>query len=320
MRILFVGNNQTERCGVAEWGRHCVAALRKIGHAVFDWHQREEPENPPIPDADVVFANWHAGTLGWEPRWRTLGKLTSAYLHESSPAWNQPEHRPPLLDQVDMAFVDHPAVQGWKDFPTEVRVSNVIYFRTPVWDVVPKLRDSFAPASVRRITIGCTGIRKEGLDAMLAFAQRQADQGRLYVDVWPSSDTDWRTPEEEVSRLSACWINVAHYGAGFGGQASAMGALIAAGQPILINSNRMLETWREYAEEGRWEVLQGSSGVAGKIPILPQLYLDDDLERGLLTILADIRDGKARRPTWLRQQYSWPRQAERMVREWERKL
>lgn len=306
MRILFVGNNKTERCGVAEFGRHAVAALRKLGHEVRDWDWKTDFGPSYTHDAhhgqyDVVFVNWHAGTLGWQEfdvgarGCRRHGGVVSAYLHESSPAWNMPEHRPPLLDQVDVAFVDHPKVAG------------ASYFRTPVWDVQP-VKDNVAG----HVCIGTSGIRREGVAAVSIACQK-------WCWLENHSHGEWLSDQDEVTRLAGSWINVAHYGAGFGGQASAMGALIAAGQPILINSNRMLETWQQFSKMlANVEQLPGGFQLASGIEA--QLYLDDDLEHGLLTILADIRDGVARRPTWLKEAFSWPRQAERMVQEWGRRL
>lgn len=309
MRILFVGNNKTERCGVAEWGRHCVAAFRKLGHEVFEWHCPAEPNFEHL-DYDVTFVNWHAGTISSLDarilKNHSRARLVSAYLHESSPAWNEPQHRPPLLDQVDVAFVDHPSVLS-----ATHRDHDVIYFRTPVWDVAPQ-RNSQKWALP--VSFGVTGIRGEGVDALVDLLRYHPDfVGTVISRSWPSG---WKSAQDEVDRLASCWINVAWYGAGFGGQASAMGALIAAGQPILINSNRMLETWREFAEQ---ETFAKGVEYTGP-PIRPQLYLSDDLEAGLLEILADIRDGKARRPTWLREAFSWPKQAKRLVEAWERRL
>lgn len=288
MKILFITNN-AQRCGIAEYGRHHANALVKLGHEVTVVFAPVENGPPYIPqqvneDFDVCHVNWHPMTLGHLhfvhlDDANIARRLTSCFFHESVPHWEKTGF-PKLWQDMDaspartLKYCSEP-------------MDGAIFFRVPVWDIRP--RTIYHPLDERPV-IGYSGIRRDGEDRILFACEKNG-----WAPNGPSAE--WLRPDEEVDRLALSTVNIIHYHGGYSGQASAVGPILAAGRPVIINSNRMLKTWAMFDGYG--------------------LYLRDDLEAGVREVLDDLKHRHAEFPTELADRYSWHKMAQQMTHQWE---
>lgn len=221
MKILLVSNWQTERCGVAEFGRQQAAALRAAGHTVTEWAptlERHWPFLPPVQDyEDVIHVNFHPGTLGF---------LTGTGSRQ-----------PPL------SLFKHEPPGGCTIEPRARWVFSAEQDAPPHHTFFPMPCVSYKPMS-KPITglLGFSSLRKGGLDWVGPVAER------LGLDV-DAGATEWLPIGEEVERLAQCEFLVYWYGGAYAGQSAGIMTGVAAERPILLNRNRMFKSLWPYEDE-----------------------------------------------------------------------
>lgn len=284
LRVLYVTNPMPPTgCGVAGFGLQQAAALRAAGLEVTVWEAGYPTYLPMDANTyDVVHVNFHPGPLGHiQGQHLPDHTLNSLHNHEFDPEWANGSLAPDL----------------WTSPQVDLRQcsderSGPLYWPIPIPD--------YRPISIsmldRPITIGYTGLRGDGLDWLIPICEKNG---------WRLSRSEgWRSLEEEVDRLAKCHLNVVHSHSGFSGSSSAVTTAVAARRPVLINSNRMLK--------GIWDLDQ----ALGK-----ELYLDDDLERGVRGILDSIlAEAPVKRPLRLAEAYSWRKQAQKLADVWKERL
>lgn len=300
MRVLFV-TNVGPRCGVSQFGSQNAAALLAAGQDVTV-HLADYPTYLPENSEkfDVVHINFHPGTLGHiQPQHLPKKPLISIFWHETSPRWGREETAPPLFYAPNALHFAAEPIMGMKFFPIPV----ADYMPEPnLWDIggVDTInRFQVLPEELPEppVLIGHTGLRRDGLDWLAHVCERRG---------WAISPSEgWRSLEEEIERLARCHLVVCHSHAGYAGMASAPMTAVAARRPILINSGRMLSVLSRINE-----VDFGGS----------QLYKDDNLERGIETILEDIASGREKRPLEIAKFFCWSRRVHAMIEEWEGRL
>ncbi len=294
MRILFVSHTR-ERCGIAEYGRLHVQALRANQVDVVEWAADYPIYLPPdAEEYDVIHLNWHPVTINHIlPEHLPKRPKISCFFHESAPVWETHGY-PVLWEGVEFRWTSEPMVGG-------------TYFQVPCPDVdiedPPTEAFNLGPA-LGEVILGTSGIRGEGLDRIIPACERRGWSHR------GSNSKVWLPMPEEVKRLSSCTINIAHYHSGYTGQSMAVMTLVAARRPVLINSNRMLRTIKMFSHP-----IPDPYRIDGTIPA--QVYCIEDVEEGIDTILEDMSEGVARRPTWLAHIYRWSFRVRLMIERWE---
>jgi len=280
MKILYVSNFATKKCGVAEFGRQNVKGLREVGATVTEWvgdypeiyarNARGEPsylpENAFNGSYDVIHFNWHPVTLNhYVPSHLYGGPIISVYYHDIPP-WSSC----PIDPCADVKF----SLEPWED---------AVVIPPPAVDYMPTSPISLEP-SVGRSAIGIYG--------QAELTEICARRG------WTFSDSvEWLPIEEEVERLAKCWVNVVWYDHDRSRSSSAM-VCAAARRPLLLSRcSRFAHLW----------------------PYEDELYIGElhQLEEMLDGIIWDVEDGEARRPGRLLAEFGWRRTSERMIEAWE---
>jgi hypothetical protein len=295
VKLLLVSNSATERCGVAQYGRHMLDAAMTAGIQAASWHST--PAEPmPDPDLvrefDVVHVNWHAAKVGHlkEKDFETARHL-SVFVHE-------PSNECPLVEWADLVVATE---------EMHMAISRVLpppcldYFPQSTWDGL-------------EVTLGSSGIRRDGLDWVEGAIDRQRVElmetdgvpgpGEVNPHAWrlcPSAkDPDgWLSDEAEIERLAQCALNVFHYHSAYSGQSYAVMMGVAARRPLLVNHNRMLR--HIWDEEGVEE----------------EVYVVDDVAEGIHQVVRDLREGRERRPLRLAEERSWSMAIEKLRGWWE---
>lgn len=297
MKILLVSNGGTERCGVAQYGRHLYEAARFAGIRMVDWDASGGRGLPEGAEAfDLIHVNWHAATIGHlSPEHFPKGVPVTIYLHE-------PASLSPLLDIAVGVFAT-------EVLPLElIGRGNTFLYPNPCPPYRPVTEWSFSEHGWK---IGNSGIRHDGLDwvsgaiaaqnAELLVRDGVPEPGEVNPNAWmlsqSSHDPDgWLSDEAELERLASCALCIYHYHSGNSGQSYAVMMGVAAGRPLLLNSNRMLQN----------------------LLVEPELYVHDDAAAGIELVIRDIRDGRERRPWKLREERSWDKRILVLKDLWER--
>jgi hypothetical protein len=278
MKILVVSNFSGPSCGVAEYGRMCVEALRRAGHAVLEWdgHYPAIYEKSYLPlDADTydwIHVNWHPVTLNhYAPQHFPPRSPVSLFLHDLPP-WSTC----PLWDRAQVRFAAEP-------YPGTVHLP---YPAVQVVDLPP-------PPASPPVIVGWTGIRGDGLEDLQAVARRRG---------WTlNTPVGWLGTHAEIRRLRHSTLNVLWYHHTGRGQSLALMTAAAARRPLLISASEMFRTAWDYPRE----VYR-----AGYDPA-PSL-----LEPAIDAVLDDVWKGQARIPDRLVEELSWARAVARMEVAW----
>lgn len=293
MRVLYVTNPMPPTgCGVAQFGRLQSQALIGAGVAVTVWEAAYPtylPEN--AADYDVIHLNFHPITLGhiqaqhlpWPYSSAQKCPLISAHFHEYDPKWEDGAQAPDLWNSPEVKL----------KFSSEINTGK-IYYPIPIPDY--EADDWVTPELDTPIRIGYTGLRRDGLD----WIKPVCDRNGWTLDI----NTEWLSMEKEIDRLAMCHINVVHMHGGYSGQSSAVCTAIAALQPTLINSNRMLTAI--------WDINEQFGGK--------EIYRDDDLERGIKDILLDYQQDCHRIPYRIKMEYGWRNRTRELIHTWKENL
>lgn len=276
MRILFVSNHTTEKCGVAEFGRQNVAALEALGHDVVVWTPTPDDHEWPHSVAlyDVIHVNYHPGTINYLRPLEALRRpKLSAFFHE-----------PGTLHQ----FGD-PEVSFQAEYPLPDLPGNHQLLFMPVPDYTPPPQLWHAPnMGQEKYMVGWSSIRQDGADHVRAHLLQYFSEEQARLDCWRKTD-------REIERLAECDYLVYWYGGANRGQSAGVTMGIAAQRPIVLNHNRMFESLEEYEDE---------------------LYFCADLEEGLAEVTHDLHHGIAKIPRRAKQERSWTKAAITMASAW----
>jgi hypothetical protein len=295
MRVLLLSNSGTERCGVAQYGRHLIEAANVTGHDVEDYDASYPRTVPTWAKAyDVIHVNWHAATVGHlTPDMFPPGVPVTLFLHE-------PAHICPLEQIAKVLFST--------EKPEREHGGNFVLFPHPCPLYVPQTRWTLDEYGWR---IGLTGIRRDGAEwvesavaaqnAELLAQDGPLEPGEVHPGAWSLSESarnpdGWLSDEGELERLASCALVVHHYHSNYSGQSYGVMMSVAAGRPILLNTCRMLQNL--LAE--------------------PELYVEDDVAAGIEQVIRDIRDRKERRPIRLWDSRRWDRRFMDLVQVWGR--
>lgn len=295
-KILLLSNNRTERCGVALVGRHLLQACQQAGLKMLAWHSTPaEPLPAQADEFDIIHVNWHAATVGHlKVQDFPAGPKLSIYVHEPASLCN-------LVERADLVIASESKLVGAEPKRLEVLLPPCLdYSPLSTWDGA-------------ELTLGSTGIRRDGLDWVAGAVERQHVElqeqdgplgfGEVHPGAWrlaPSSqDPDgWLSDEAEIERLASCAMTVFHYHSGNSGQSYAAMLGVAARRPMLLNHNRMLEHL--------WASPEAQE----------ELYVVDDVASGIYQVVQDLRDGKEKRPWKLAKARSWGRAVEKLGEWW----
>lgn len=291
MRVLFITNLSTLRCGVREYGAHFSHALDRQGITVDTWDGTYPsavrfgylPPPTQLATYDLVHLNWDPQAINhYLPEHFDGAPPLSLFLHDVPP-----NSTCPVLDRAQWVIAFEP-VAGRKTVVIPEGIPA-----TPIWNGRP---------SPRLITIGTTGIRDD--PGVRMVADLCARRGWIYNGV----KDQWLPTAEEIQRLGASTVNVCWYQAT--GRSKSMGAMYccAARRPLVLSASTMFSALWGYEDE---------------------IYIDHDvagyhlnLERMIDRVLQDMRTdnmagvGCARTPNLVCRDLSWDRVIEPVVAAW----
>ena len=285
MRILYLSNVSTLRCGVAELGRQNSRVLRELGHDVTEWDgnypviydriQKQEPSYFPADWAsyDVIHLNWHPTiTNHYVSKVFPPHPLISIFLHDIPPHTTCT-----AIDQADVIFSLEPTV----DYPQAVIIPPAMI------DYVP-----MSPVSPTPL-VGRTSVGDINRVWMEDICQRHG---------WELSNSGfqtgaWTPIEDELERLARCWVNVVWYEEQRSRSSAAITAAFAR-RPLLLSNNTRFDNLRPYSDE---------------------LYFGDfpTLEACLVDVMRDVAEGVAKVPRRLPEAFGWRQWSQVMVDAWD---
>jgi hypothetical protein len=291
MRVLFITNTGSSRCGVKAFGEEWVASLRRLGVDVTVWDgtytavkaaDRWIPED--AASYDVIHFNWDPQTI-------------NHYL---------PQHFDGLEDKLSLFLHDVPPnsfcpVQGiarwvWAFEPgDDLQVLPEPVPPTPAWLPAPVLDP---------ITIGVSGVRQDPGHFEVGTLCR-ARGWTLNAPGWwagPIAATlqagAWLSNDDEIRRLARSTVNVCWYHTTGRGKSMAAMFCVSAGRPLVLSPSTMFSALLPYgSHEGIWRTLSTAIPVL-EVTIMaairsrgiaPQVQRDLGWDRVLQPVLAAWR-------------------------------
>lgn len=226
LKVLFISNLSTQRCGVRIYGNLWVEHLRAAGVEITEWDGTYSsvvangyvPEN--VADYDLVHLNWDPQAINhYLPCHFKDARRLSVFLHDVPPNSTCPvAHAAELLlahEPGERITVIHHAVPTFRPYP------------------MPELRSTI---------IGTTGIRDDPGHAMVEALCRK----RGWMHNGPGGI--WLTTEEEIQRLSISTVNVCWYQTSGRGKSMAAMFCVAAGRPLVLSGSTMFSGLRDYTD------------------------------------------------------------------------
>jgi len=220
MKVLFINNESSLVCGIAQFGRNMVFALREAGAEVEMWdgcYPVVKASGQYLPydrldTFDIVHFNWHPIVINhYGPGHFPDDIKLSLYVNDIPP-WSGC----PVFDQADIRFASQ-------------ECEGCITIPYPCVAYTPQ--DTFIPG-----TVGTTGIRADGTSMVELVCTKH---GFECVGRTP----EWVPIEREVERLGNCAFNMLWYYAARGISGGA-GTVVAAERPVLLNSSPMFDHFR----------------------------------------------------------------------------
>jgi hypothetical protein len=236
MRVLFITNSSTQKCGVRVYGELWMDALRAAGVDVTEWdgcyQSIQDRSGRYLPEERIHLGCYDLLHLNWDPQ------AINHYL---------PEHFAPYPVPLSVFLHDVPPnstcpVQG---------VAQLVMAHEPgegvvqIDHAVPTYRSELQPSGV--FTVGTAGIRDDpGVELVQQVCDRNGWQHSR------SGEFGWLTTEEEIARLAQCHVNVCWYQTSGRGKSMAAMFMVAAGRPMVLSGSSMFSALWPYAEEFVW--------------------------------------------------------------------
>jgi hypothetical protein len=235
LRVLYISNESSVRCGVRAYGEQWVAACRRAGVSVttFDGsytHIKTIDNYLPTDalDYDVVHLNWDPQTI-------------NHYL---------PQHLAPIADRFSLFLHDVP--------PNST--CPVIDLARWVWSYepldgsvvlphgIPPTPDALPPPDPP-VVIGLTGIRRDpgiGQVQELCAARGWTVNQPAW---WTDEGQPWLSTDDEIRRLARSTVNVCWYHTSGRGKSMAAMFCLAAQRPLVLSPSTMFSALHPYGEE-----------------------------------------------------------------------
>lgn len=196
---------------MGNWGRDLRHALHRAGHDVFQarWN------DPTLVVCEKVIVNWDSGTLPMDMPTPPGAVVFVHHTYRGIPNLDRPKA---VLSPV------RGAGEGWT------------YFPYPVPEVAGE-------RAFQSRTVGCTTLRREGLDYLQQAAERTG---------WTVHPPDqWRDTPQEVDRLAG-YAALALWYTDSPGRSLALATAIAAQRPLILSYPSRMFEYAEGSEEIYW--------------------------------------------------------------------
>lgn len=296
MRILFINNASTERCGVRAFGEQWVKALERAGDQVVVWDgtYSNVKANGYLPPNAQTFDLIH---LNWDPQ------AINHYLPEhffSSGSHNRP---------LSLFLHDVPPnstcpvydVARWRFAHEPYGTIDVLPHGVP-----PSPNPLDAPSHMG-VTVGVTGIRDdEGFAAVRTLCIQRG--WTLNAPSWKSGGR-WLSTAEEIRRLSRSTVNVCWYHTSGRGKSMAAMFCAAARRPLILSGSTMFSACWPYEDEIYFPA-DFSDEAAHR------LSWTTELEDLIDEVLDDLDEGEAMMPDRICDELSWDRVINRVRQAW----
>lgn len=293
MRVLFITNSATERCGVRVYGELWMAHLRQAGVEIDEWDgtyqsiqaRRTDDWDGYLPryldHYDLLHLNWDPQAINHyvPPHFGTAVPPLSVFLHDVPP-----NSTCPVAGIADLLLAHEPG-EGI------VRIDHA----------VPTYRSSVPILAARpssQLIVGTSGIRDDpGVALVEQVCQRN---GWIH-----NRNKRWLTTEEEIDRLAKSDVNVCWYATSGRGKSLAAMLMVAAQRPLVLSGSTMFSALRGY-----WPTQTRTHDALHQ----PTAWYHD------LDHLTGVIQGAAHRgsrPTYAADALSWTRCAQQIKALWE---
>lgn len=267
MKILFISNLSTERCGVKEYGLHMAAAIRRAGHEVVEWDGTYSSvyHHGYLPAA-LVTAGYDLVHLNWDPQ------AINHYL---------PQH-------FNGTYYEAQPTRGSGCPPLSLFLHDVPPNSTcPVYDIA-RWRFGFEPYQDVQVVpeaipptptdlpepptsppghyvVGVTGIRSDpGMEMVRNVCQKAGWE--FNAPLWWTGGP-WLSAEDEIRRLARSHVNVCWYHASFRGKSMAANYCCAARRPLVLSGSSMFSAlwpW-ESGDDMEMYIIRKTHRPAGEV-------------------------------------------------------
>ncbi len=296
MKVLFVTNSSTQRCGVRLYGELWMQALRAAGVEVVEWdgtystiYHRGSYLPPDAEAYDLIHLNWDpAATNHFLPEHFPAEVPLSVFLHDVPP-----HSTCPVAGRADLLLAHEPG-------------EGIVVIDHAVPDYQPPL---WSPKPSHRVVIGTAGIRNDpGVELVDQVCRAHG---------WHHSragESGWLTTEQEIDRLARCTVNVAWYATS--GRGKSMGAMfmVAAQRPLILSGSSMFSALWPYADQ-MYTATQTHRRAGHPQWTLTPRY-QTDLKALLAVVLHAVEEGHPIIPVDAARQLAWSRLAPRIATLW----
>lgn len=232
MKILFINNVTTERCGVRAFGEQMVKALERAGDVVTVWDGTYTTVTqfgylpPDLDRFDLIHLNWDPQAINhYLPEHFAGGPPLSLFLHDVPP-----NSTCPVYDVARWTFAHEPC-KGTIVIPHAV---------PPTPRALPPVREG--------ISIGVTGIRSDpGMAKVQALCEQRG--WRVNLPAWHTDGGSWLSTDDEIRRLARNTLNVCWYQTTGRGKSMAAMFCCAARRPLVLSGSSMFSALWPYEEE-----------------------------------------------------------------------
>lgn len=298
MKVLYVSNLSSERCGVKEYGQLWARELRKVGVEVHEWdgcYQAIQAQGgrylPHGADLfDLIHVNWDPQTINhYLPEHFPPGVPLSVFLHDT------PETSTcPFFARADLRMG---YVGGRWEGQTVVQIDHAVpQVDLEDWPILPReIREG------EQVVVGVSGVRSDPGMAMIKELCKERGW-ILNAPLWWSGGP-WLTMEQEVRRLAMSTFNVCWYHTTGRGKSMAAMFCAASRRPLVVSGSSMFSCLWPYDHE---------VSICRELPASPIKLADHCDEMVLL-----IRNKMESKPARLLVELGWDRCAQRIKQLWE---
>lgn len=232
MKILFINNSSTEKCGVRTYGEQMIAALRRAGDDVTEWdgtysaiYERKTYLPADVGAFDLVHFNWDPQAINhYLPEHFAGAPPLSLFLHDVPPNSTCPVH-----DIAKWRFGFEP----YKDVDV-------------IDEPIPPTPSGLDPVRAD-VTIGISGIRVDA--GILKVAEICSDRGYTLATSAGHDGSRWLSTNDEIRRLARNTLNICWYHTSGRGKSMAAAFCCAARRPLICSNSTMFSALWPYEEE-----------------------------------------------------------------------